>query len=57
MSEYRKDNLRITGPNLPAILQERIGHSKQVIDELLQIFDQDVELSTGTGEGGYNETF
>ena len=44
-----KDDLKRSGPNLSGKVLERIGQSKQVMDELLHMFDQDVELYTGIG--------
>ena len=47
--EVKDDLKRSSGPTLHAKLLERIGRSKQVMDELLHIFDKDMELFTGIG--------
>ena len=44
-----KADLKRSGPNLTSKLLERIGRSKQVMDELLHFFDREVELFTGIG--------
>ena len=44
-----KDDLKRCGPNMSSKLLQRIGRSKQVLDDLLHSFDRDVELFTGIG--------
>ena len=44
-----KEDLKRSGSTLTPKLRDRVGRSKQVLDELLHVFDQEVELFTGIG--------
>ena len=44
-----KDDLKRSGSILTPKVRDRVGRSKQVLDELLHVFDQEVELFTGIG--------